>query len=212
MLQRGRALLTRAAGAVLGCSASGTSVPATSAPHGPCGAALLLPSCCGAHYFAPTFPRTFAAVAMGGGTSSTSDAFLEVPGGKLPYTSRINFVGGDDSPAPTIPCYHTIDSTGQDVADAEVPYPLSQVRPTDLHHRHEATREGPLGLGGPYDRRRTVGRRAQTTGFRNLEDIDGSGRCRVWRGTGRSGAGERTAELTTWLHSRCVARAPPFHP
>ncbi|GLC56792.1 hypothetical protein PLESTB_001149300 [Pleodorina starrii] len=57
---------------------------------------------------------------------SPGDAFLEVPGGKLPFTSAIQFVGGSDSPAPTIPCYRTIDSAGQDVPDAQVPYPLGQ--------------------------------------------------------------------------------------
>ncbi|GIM14799.1 hypothetical protein Vretimale_17682, partial [Volvox reticuliferus] len=52
--------------------------------------------------------------------------FLEVPGGRLPYTSQLQFVGGSETPAPTIPCYRITDSTGQDVPDAHVPYPISQ--------------------------------------------------------------------------------------
>ncbi|GIL73474.1 hypothetical protein Vretimale_17694 [Volvox reticuliferus] len=70
--------------------------------------------------------RGQAAVSIGSPSSSTTDTFLEVPGGRLPYTSQLQFVGGSETPAPTIPCYRTIDSTGQDVPDAHVPYPISQ--------------------------------------------------------------------------------------
>lgn len=66
------------------------------------------------------------AVATAG--TSVHEGFLEVPGGRLPYTSQLHFSGGSDNPPPAIPCYRTIDSTGQDVRDAHVPYPLSQVR------------------------------------------------------------------------------------
>lgn len=59
---------------------------------------------------------------------STVDAYLEVPGGRVPYTPELRFLGGPDAPIPTMPCYRTIDSTGQDVPGAHIPHPLSQVR------------------------------------------------------------------------------------
>ncbi|KAG2438412.1 hypothetical protein HYH02_010867 [Chlamydomonas schloesseri] len=57
---------------------------------------------------------------------STVDSYLEVPGGRVPYTAELRFLGGPDAPIPTMPCYRTIDSTGQDVPGAHIPHPLSQ--------------------------------------------------------------------------------------
>ncbi|KAG2433713.1 hypothetical protein HXX76_008081 [Chlamydomonas incerta] len=59
-------------------------------------------------------------------SSSTADAYLEVPGGRVPYTPELRFLGGPDAPIPTMPCYRTIDATGQDVPGAHIPHPLSQ--------------------------------------------------------------------------------------
>lgn len=50
---------------------------------------------------------------------------MEFPGGSVPYTSKLGFLGGSTS-APRIPCYRTIDLTGADVSEADVPYPVDQ--------------------------------------------------------------------------------------
>lgn len=54
------------------------------------------------------------------------DDHLDMPGARIPYTPKLSFVGGPDSPAPTLPCYRTIDSQGQDVEGAHVPHPLDK--------------------------------------------------------------------------------------
>lgn len=58
------------------------------------------------------------------------DDHLDMPGARIPYTPKLSFVGGPDSPAPTLPCYRTIDSQGQDVEGAHVPHPLDKVGTT----------------------------------------------------------------------------------
>ncbi|KAG2491597.1 hypothetical protein HYH03_010163 [Edaphochlamys debaryana] len=72
--------------------------------------------------FASHSTRTAAAAAA----KASVDAFLEVPGGRVPYTSHLAFAGGPDNPAAPMPAYRTIDSQGQDVPDAEVPYPIDK--------------------------------------------------------------------------------------
>jgi hypothetical protein len=52
---------------------------------------------------------------------------LEFPGGRVPFTHSMEFLGGPLTPSsPRIPCYRTLDGTGKHIPDAEVPHDLQQ--------------------------------------------------------------------------------------
>ncbi|KXZ54126.1 hypothetical protein GPECTOR_5g227 [Gonium pectorale] len=118
LVQQGTALLPRLAGALASTSAG------TFPGHPASASATAFPPN-GTRFVHST--RTEAeAEAEAAARSGAGEAHLELPAGRVPYTSQLRFVGGPDSPAPTIPVYRTIDSSGRDVPDAHVPHPLSQ--------------------------------------------------------------------------------------
>lgn len=51
---------------------------------------------------------------------------MQFPGGSVPFTSQLSWAGGPANPISTIPCYRTIDATGQEIPDAHIPHPLDQ--------------------------------------------------------------------------------------
>lgn len=59
---------------------------------------------------------------------------LEFPGGTVPFTSSMQFMGSALTPSsPRIPCYRTLDGTGRHIPDAAVPHDLDQQMATDLY-------------------------------------------------------------------------------
>lgn len=59
---------------------------------------------------------------------------MEFPGGRVPFTSALQFIGGAfDTSRSKIPCYRTLDGTGQHIEDAAVPHELSQEQATQLY-------------------------------------------------------------------------------
>lgn len=52
--------------------------------------------------------------------------YYDFPGGSVPFTSQMGFVGEPSAPRDPIPCYRTLDSTGATISDAAVPHPLDQ--------------------------------------------------------------------------------------
>lgn len=59
---------------------------------------------------------------------------MEFPGGRVPFTSALQFIGGAfDTSGSKIPCYRTLDGTGQHIEDAAVPHELSQEQATQLY-------------------------------------------------------------------------------
>jgi hypothetical protein len=68
-----------------------------------------------------------AAAAPAQTTSQDSADTLEFPGGRVPFTHSMQFLGGPLTPSsPRIPCYRTLDGTGKHIPDAEVPHDLQQ--------------------------------------------------------------------------------------
>jgi hypothetical protein len=54
-------------------------------------------------------------------------AEVEVPGGRVPATGQLQFVGDRIAvTTPRLPCYRTIDLAGKDVADAVVPHAVDE--------------------------------------------------------------------------------------
>ena len=51
---------------------------------------------------------------------------MEFPGGKVPFTNTLEFLGGSTSSANPMPCYRTIDSFGKDVEAATVTHDLNR--------------------------------------------------------------------------------------
>lgn len=49
---------------------------------------------------------------------------MEFPGFKVPYTSKLTFAGGVQDNTMRVPCYTTLDITGGNVDDAEIPFPV----------------------------------------------------------------------------------------
>ena len=52
--------------------------------------------------------------------------YMDFPGGKVPFTPSLGFLGGPKSQHKPIPCYRVIDTTGSEVPDAAVPHPLDE--------------------------------------------------------------------------------------
>lgn len=51
---------------------------------------------------------------------------MDFPGGSVPFTPTLTFVGGTFSPRAPLPCYRTIDAAGHAVGEADVPHVLGQ--------------------------------------------------------------------------------------
>ncbi|EIE20627.1 mitochondrial branched-chain alpha-ketoacid dehydrogenase complex, E1 alpha [Coccomyxa subellipsoidea C-169] len=51
---------------------------------------------------------------------------MDFPGGRVPFTDRLSFVGGAVSPSQPTSCYRTLDSTGACIEDAEVPHDIDE--------------------------------------------------------------------------------------
>lgn len=68
--------------------------------------------------------RGYSAEACGPETPASNDseaAVFEVPGGSVPLSNRLRFVGGSElRTSDKLPCFRTMDIRGQDVPDAEV--------------------------------------------------------------------------------------------
>jgi 2-oxoisovalerate dehydrogenase E1 component alpha subunit len=59
---------------------------------------------------------------------------LEFPGGRVPFTHSMDFLGGPLTPSsPRIPCYRTLDGTGKHIPDAAVPHDLKQQEAVALY-------------------------------------------------------------------------------
>ena len=54
------------------------------------------------------------------------EKYMDFPGGKVPFSAAMHFVGGPSVEASPIPCYRTLDSTGAELPDAAVPHPLDE--------------------------------------------------------------------------------------
>uniref|UniRef100_A0A383WPL1 3-methyl-2-oxobutanoate dehydrogenase (2-methylpropanoyl-transferring) n=2 Tax=Tetradesmus obliquus TaxID=3088 RepID=A0A383WPL1_TETOB len=68
-----------------------------------------------------------AAAAPAESTSQDAADTLEFPGGRVPFTHNMEFLGGPLTPSsPRIPCYRTLDGTGKHIPDAVVPHDLQQ--------------------------------------------------------------------------------------
>lgn len=62
------------------------------------------------------------------------DASMEFPGGRVPFTTSPQFVGGVfDTSGAKIPCYRTLDGTGKHIEDAAIPHELQQDQATQLY-------------------------------------------------------------------------------
>ena len=51
---------------------------------------------------------------------------MEFPGGRVPFTHTLRFVGGQTGAREPMPCYRVLDSAGMAVEGAEVPHPLDR--------------------------------------------------------------------------------------
>lgn len=51
---------------------------------------------------------------------------MEFPGGRVPFTSALSFVGGVFDAAPKLPCYRTLDGRGQPIDGAALPHALGK--------------------------------------------------------------------------------------
>lgn len=59
---------------------------------------------------------------------------MEFPGGRVPFTSALQFIGGVfDASGAKIPCYRTLDGTGKHIEEATVPHELSQEQATQIY-------------------------------------------------------------------------------
>jgi 2-oxoisovalerate dehydrogenase E1 component alpha subunit len=62
--------------------------------------------------------------------TTAPEASMDFPGGSVPFTTKLEFWGGqskiNQSPPIPMPCYRTMDSSGQEIAEALVPHPLDQ--------------------------------------------------------------------------------------
>lgn len=59
---------------------------------------------------------------------------MDFPGGRVPFTNTLQFIGGVfDSDHAKIPCYRTLDGSGQQIEDAMVPHDLQQQEATKLY-------------------------------------------------------------------------------
>ena len=59
--------------------------------------------------------------------SEQNQDYIDFPGGRIPYTSSLSFVGGPDrDQQPKIPGYRTIDMLGRDVAGCQMPHPIDK--------------------------------------------------------------------------------------
>jgi hypothetical protein len=81
-------------------------------------------------------PTASAASAAAPAESAAQDPndTLEFPGGRVPFTHSMNFLGGPLTPSsPRIPCYRTLDGTGKHIPDAAVPHDLKQQEAVALY-------------------------------------------------------------------------------
>lgn len=58
--------------------------------------------------------------------TSDPDLYMDFPGGKVPFTSNLSFIGGPKSERRPIPCYRIIDSTGTEIPGALIPHPMDK--------------------------------------------------------------------------------------
>jgi hypothetical protein len=74
--------------------------------------------------------RAFSSSAPVSSSASHLDAggaeYLDFPGGKVPLTGQLTFLGGPQGSAGHIPTYRTIDMAGRGVEGAHVPHPLEK--------------------------------------------------------------------------------------
>jgi hypothetical protein len=59
-------------------------------------------------------------------SSGASHDSMDFPGGSVRFTDKLHFIGGTFSQFPRIPCYRTLDATGQSITEAEVPHPMEE--------------------------------------------------------------------------------------
>jgi 2-oxoisovalerate dehydrogenase E1 component alpha subunit len=65
--------------------------------------------------------------------SAAEEESMEFPGGRVPFTSALQFIGGAFDTSAKIPCYRTLDGTGKHIEEAVVPHELSQEQATRLY-------------------------------------------------------------------------------
>ncbi|KAL0045713.1 hypothetical protein WJX82_002475 [Trebouxia sp. C0006] len=58
---------------------------------------------------------------------------MDFPGGKVPFTKKLLMLGGPQSTTPPMSCYRTVDSTGTDIAGADVPYQIDHALATKMY-------------------------------------------------------------------------------
>jgi len=51
---------------------------------------------------------------------------MDFPGGSVRFSEGLQFIGGSFSDGPRIPCYRTLDATGQGIPEAEVPHQMEE--------------------------------------------------------------------------------------
>ena len=59
-------------------------------------------------------------------SSGTGHDSMDFPGGSVRFTDGLQFIGGSFSDIPRIPCYRTLDATGQSISEAEVPHEMEE--------------------------------------------------------------------------------------
>ena len=88
---------------------------------------LLSAARCAPSPFAPTSSLSFSTAA------AETTEYIDFPGGRIPYTNALSFVGGPQKEQPKIPGYWTIDMLGKDVAGVSLPHPVGQELATKLY-------------------------------------------------------------------------------
>ncbi|KAL0019116.1 hypothetical protein WJX77_012317 [Trebouxia sp. C0004] len=58
---------------------------------------------------------------------------MDFPGGKVPFTKKLLMLGGPRSTTPPMSCYRTADSTGTDIAGADVPHQINHALATKMY-------------------------------------------------------------------------------
>ncbi|KAA6429116.1 MAG: 2-oxoisovalerate dehydrogenase alpha mitochondrial expressed [Trebouxia sp. A1-2] len=58
---------------------------------------------------------------------------MDFPGGKVPFTKKLLMLGGPQSTTPPMSCYRTVDSTGTDIAGADVPHQIDNALATKMY-------------------------------------------------------------------------------
>jgi len=66
-------------------------------------------------------------------TPPAVEKHMEFPGGRVPFCSNLQFVGGPNAEHNPLACYRTIDSTGVGVSGALIPHPLDETTAVQIY-------------------------------------------------------------------------------